>query len=214
MDQIRQQASDLKGDFDWPVPIFSAAKINGKKLYEYGRSETPIELPIKRMSFSDVTIHAVDQTSIDVELRCSKGSFVRTWCSELGDRLGVGGHLEELCRLTVGPYSLTQSVTLDALERDSTAMGEAFIPMSKTLPDWRAVRVAAKEERLLLNGQIPRDLANRLIVDQKEALRIGAPIGVKVLSGEGALISILVAEPGRPLKIRRVFRLDPGPISQ
>jgi tRNA pseudouridine55 synthase len=209
-EKIRQAAVALQGDFDWPVPLFSATKVDGKKLYEYGRKEEPVELPIKRMSFSELEVHEVQSDNLSLTLRCSKGSFIRTWCSELGNVLGVGACLEELARLEVGPYSLTQALKLADLEEDPTRIARAFVTMSETLPHWRSVRVPNKEQRLLMNGQIPRDLANRLIVEQKEALRRNECIGVKVMGSAGELISLLVAQPGQGLKIRRVFRLDPA----
>lgn len=213
---VRAAALQLQGDFDWPVPIFSAAKVGGKKLYEFGRKEISVELPIKRMRFSDIEISEVTGNSVAGTLRCSKGSFVRTWCAQLGEKLEVGGHLAELSRLQVGSYRLDQALSLDKLAQGrekNESLGESFIPLSEALPDFRAVRVSPKEERLLSNGQIPHDLGNRLIVEQKEALRRGEPIGIRILASSGGLISILVAEPGRGLRIRRVFRLDQDQVS-
>jgi tRNA pseudouridine55 synthase len=207
-DKITEHAIGLQGDFEWPIPLFSAAKVDGKKLYEYGREGIAVEIPKKKMQFSELMIHEVEPDSISATIRCSKGSFIRSWCSELGERLGVGGCLETLDRLEVGPYSLAQAVTLPELESDPSLALKGLISMAAALPEWKAVRVPAKEERLLMNGQIPRDLANRLIVDQKEALRRNETIGIKVMSLSGQLISILVAQPGAGLKIRRVFRLD------
>lgn len=215
-EKIRDAALALTGDFDWPVPIFSAAKVDGKKLYEYARAEqpAPVALPVKRMSFSEIAIEEVEPTSVTATLRCSKGSFIRSWCSELGESLSVGGHMEALERLEVGPYSLKQSVTLEQLAENPLLAEEKLISMSQALPEHRAVHIPNKEQRLLLNGQIPRDLANRLIVEQKEAFRRGEAIPVKVLGLGGQLISILVAQPGQGLKIRRVFRLDPSQVTQ
>ena len=217
---IRSVALSLQGDFDWPVPIFSAAKVNGQKLYEFGRREISVDLPVKRMRFSEIHIDDVSPDSLSARLRCSKGSFVRTWCAELGEKLGVGGHLESLTRLEVGPYRLEKAVTLEDLARSDIGNPISdirypnwFVPLNEALPDLRIVRVSSKEERLLSNGQIPRDLGNRLIVEQKEALRRGEAIGIRVLASSGQLISILVAEPGRGLKIRRVFRLDQDGVS-
>jgi tRNA pseudouridine55 synthase len=213
-EQIRAAALSLQGEFDWPIPIFSAAKVDGKKLYEYAREQKPIALPIKRMEFSEVSIESIEPDAISATLRCSKGSFIRSWCAELGEKLGSGGHMEALERLHVGPYSLSQAVTLEDLDRDPKTAERAFVSMSAALPEHRSVRVPTKEQRLLMNGQIPRDLANRLIVEQKEALRRQEIIPIKVLGPEGELISILVAQPGQGLKIRRVFRLDPSRTTQ
>jgi len=213
-EKIREAALNLQGDFEWPVPIFSATKVDGKKLYEYAREEKPIALPIKHMQFSDVVIESVEPASISLTLRCSKGSFIRSWCAELGERLGVGGHMESLERTKVGPYSLEQAVTLEQLDADPELAGRSLISMTEALPEHRSIRIPNKEQRLLMNGQIPRDLANRLIVEQKEALLRNVAIPVKVIGADGELISILVAQPGQGLKIRRVFRLDLPRVTQ
>ena len=213
-EKIRAAAVALQGEFEWPVPIFSAAKVDGKKLYEYARAEAPIALPIKKMQFSGVEIESIEPSAISLSLSCSKGSFIRSWCAELGERLGVGGHMETLERLSVGPYALKQAVTLEEIDADPTLVERKLIAMSAALPEHRCIRVPNKEQRLLLNGQIPRDLANRLIVEQKEAFLRNETIPVKVLGLGGELISILVAQPGQGLKIRRVFRLDPPRIPQ
>lgn len=208
LERITEQALALQGEFEWPIPLFSAAKVDGKKLYEYGREGQSIELPRKVMHFSDVTVHDVEPDAVSVSLRCSKGSFIRSWCAELGKALGVGGCMEALERLTVGPYSLDQAITLPQLTADPEGALLKVVSMADALPGLRSVRIPSKEERLLLNGQIPRDLANRLIIEQKEAFRRNEPIGIKVMSISGQLISILMAQPGNGLKIRRVFRLD------
>lgn len=205
---IQKAAQSLQGAFDWPVPIFSAAKVAGKKLYEYGRAGLEVACPIKRMEFSDVLVHDIQPDSVEVSLQCSKGSFVRSWCAELGNILGVGGCLQQLHRTSVGPYLVSQASQIEDIDESFTCDSSAFVPISATLPHWRSVYVPGKEERLLMNGQIPRDLANRLIVEQKEAFRRNEPIGIKVLGDSGRLISILMAQPGNGLKIRRVFRLD------
>jgi tRNA pseudouridine55 synthase len=214
LEKIREAALALQGEFDWPVPIFSATKVDGKKLYEYAREEKPIALPTKRMAFSEVKIEEVTPTTVSATLRCSKGSFIRSWCAELGERLNVGAHMAALSRLCVGPYSLEQSVTLEQLDLDPSVAERSLISMTDALPEHRSIRIPAKEQRLLMNGQIPRDLANRLIVEQKEASRTGEAIPVKVMGFDGELISILIAQPGQGLKIRRVFRLDATRVTQ
>jgi tRNA pseudouridine55 synthase len=203
-DRIRAAAGELEGEFDWPVPLFSATRVEGKKLYEYGREGAEVALPVKRMSFWNVEVEEAGGSFLQVRVHCSKGSFIRTWAAQLGERLGVGGCVEELTRLTVGPWSLTQAAKLEGLSRD--ALGEAFVPMSESLPQWKVVVASGKDVKLVTNGQIPRDMVNRLIFEQKQAYSTGQPVFVKVLSEGGGLLAIVAAEPGQGLKIRRVFR--------
>lgn len=213
LEQVSAEVMKLQGDFEWPVPLYSAAKVDGKKLYEYGRNGEDVALPVKPMSFWDVAIEEFSQNMLQLRVTCSKGSFVRTWAAQLGAALGVGGVIEELRRVNNGAFSVTEALTLEQLEErvgQNTARTQdlqpAFVPMARALPQWKSLIANAKDARLMANGQVPRDLVNRLIFEQKQAFDGGQPIFVKVMTGTGDLLAILAAEPGQGLKIRRVFR--------
>jgi tRNA pseudouridine55 synthase len=204
---LRSAVARLEGEFDWAVPLFSAAKIDGKKLYEYGRKGEEVERPVKRMKFWDVQIRELGRDHLEVQLACSKGSFIRSWTSQLGENLGCGACVEELRRLTVGPWNVASSRTLEELEQ-GVEPGEAFVPMSRALPDLKPIVASPREMKLMSNGQIARDMVTRLIFEQKQAISTQTPVFVKVLTVAGDLLAILAAEPGQGLKIRRVFRYD------
>lgn len=206
-DKLRAAVAALEGEFDWQVPLFSAAKVDGKKLYEHGRAGTGDEVvrPTKKMKFWDVEILEMGEDRLEVSLSCSKGSFVRTWASKLGEALGTGAVVEELRRLRVGPWVIASSSTLEQLD---ARQGEvpSFVPMGQALPGLRPVVASPREIKLVVNGQIPRDLGSRLMFEQKQAIETQLPVYIKVLTGTGDLLAILAAEPGQGLKIRRVFR--------
>ena len=204
-EKIRQAVNALEGEFDWAVPLFSAAKIDGKKLYEYGRKGEDVERPLKRMKFWDIEAREIGRDHLEVRLACSKGSFIRSWTSQLGENLGCGACVEELRRLTVGTWNVTQARTLEELEQGMD-LGEAFVPMNRALPDLKPIVASPREMKLMSNGQIARDMVTRLIFEQKQAISTQTPVYVKVLTGAGDLLAILAAEPGQGLKIRRVFR--------
>lgn len=230
---IVKVANELQGKFNWPVPLFSATKVEGKKLYEYAHQrkplraaptdndEKPLSLPIKEMNFWDVKILEVGGNFLEVQIKCSKGSFIRTWADQLGELLGVGGAVEALTRVMSDPYDMQNAISLEDLERQSEACaGEknqlftansiaaaAFIPLQNTLPGWKTVTVRGKDEKLIYNGQISYDLERRLIAERREATRLVLPVGIKILSAEGELLAIVEAQPLKGLKIRRVFRM-------
>jgi len=213
--EILTQAKALIGDFEWPIPIFSAKRVNGQKLYERAHAgvEMPAgELPTKRMSYWDLHVRSVGANFLDVNLSCSTGTFMRTWAAQLGESLGVGGVVESLRRTRVGDWRVERAVTLEALEAMMSSTAGAgldssvLMPMTEALPHMRAVMAGPKEAKLIGNGQIARDLENRLIFAQKQAFSEGQPVFVKVLSTAGELLAILAAQSGQGLKIRRVFR--------
>jgi tRNA pseudouridine55 synthase len=203
-EEIRREAELLEGSFEWPVPLFSATKVHGRRLYEHGREGTEVDLPLKEMRFWDIDVREAWPQSARVALTCSKGGYVRTWVDQLGSNLGVGAVVEELRRLSVGNWSVEQAVTLDRLETGDP--GQALISMAQALPGLKSVLAGPREARLVGHGQIPRDVGARLIFEQKQAIETGRPVYVKVVSAEGGLLAILAAEPRQGLKIRRVFR--------
>lgn len=210
-DEIRQAAEELEGEFEWPVPLFSAKKIGGRPLHEMARNQEAIEAPLKMMKFWNVQIVGQGPNTLQVELECSKGSFIRTWVSELGRILGCGAVVDELRRLRVGEWSVDQCVTLEALESElggseNSQLKRGFISLSSALTGYRAVYADERESRLMSNGQIAKGIQTRLIPEQKEAFLTGQSVFVKVLSSPGDLLAIIAAEPGQGLKIRRVFQ--------
>ncbi len=204
--EIEIAVQSLEGDFEWEVPLFSAAKVDGKKLYEHGRAGTgnSVELPTKLMSFWEPEIVDTTEASVTLDISCSKGSFVRTWAAKLGEALGVGGAIEQLRRTRVGSFLVENAATLEQIEADGWS--DAFIPMNQALPGLKTVLASPRDQKLVGNGQIPRDIENRLIVAQKTAYASNRSVYVKVVSQSGDLLAILAAEPGQGLKIRRVFR--------
>lgn len=209
---IKETALSLQGDFQWPVPLFSAVKRDGKKLYEFAhKSEVPDLIPTRNMNFWQLEILATDATSIEAHLHCSKGSYIRSWAAELGEKLGVGGAIEVLERTGSAPYNLHEAMTLAQMEESISSGAEnwsAFIPVSQALPGWKTLTVRGKDEKLIHNGQISYDLERRLILEQKEAINSLKNVGIKILSAaSGNLLAILEAQPNRGLKIRRVFKI-------
>jgi tRNA pseudouridine55 synthase len=206
--QIVNAANELQGEFQWPVPLFSAAKVDGKKLYQYahqGQADRAPELPLKTMSFWGLQILEVGPDYLKAQLSCSKGSFIRTWASQLGEKLGVGGAIETLRRVQSQPYHIRDATTLEQIERGDSAH-LSWVQMGQCLPGWKTITVRGKDETLLYNGQISHELERRLIHERREAISLQKPVGIKVVSPEGTLISIIEAQPAKGLKIKRVFK--------
>lgn len=217
-DWLAQTAVEFQGSMDLKVPLFSATKVQGKKLYQYARQQKEVEAPEKTMEFFDIEIERAMESSLHLSIKCSKGSYIRSWVSQLGELTGAGAVVQGLCRTWSEPYQLEQAVSLDDLEKivaqiseltsESLAccLGSSFVPIQRALPHWKCLTIQGLDERLMMNGQISRGLGRRLIVEQKEANRSQRPIGVKVLSGaNGGLLSLLEAQPHKGLKIKRIF---------
>ncbi len=203
---LQSALNDLTGELQLPVPIYSAVKVKGQKLYEKARKGEDFTPPMKSMTFENLELLEVSQKRIEVAFRCSKGSYVRAWGKALGEKLGCGGTLEKLRRTHSEPYSVESALALvdfEGLSPEQVYESSSFIPLNRTLPHWPQIKIDGKDEKLLLNGQISRKLERFLELEfgQWKGLQ-----GIKVLSrGSDRLICLL--SPNGPLnfKIRRVF---------
>lgn len=215
-EQWESALQNLMGEFDWPVPIYSAVKVGGEKLYEKAhRGETLSETPVKRMVFSSGSLVSSDGISACFELSCSKGSFVRTWAEKMGESLGTLATLSELRRITCAGFHVAQARTLQSLEslnreflwRD---LGGSFIPLSEALPHFPAIVAKGQEVKMILNGQISKELKSRLITAVAwSPERSVEPQIFRILEKNALeaprLLALVGLEPGQGFQIRRVF---------
>lgn len=210
--RVREAVMSASGLLELSVPVHSAVKVDGKKLYEYAhRGQTPVEVPKREMNFYDLEVAQVEPISIRVRMKCSKGSFVRAWADFVGDELGCGGTVETLRRTFSSPFTVEQSITVDELEskwnareeRHGRVIGPAWVPLKDAIPHFRRVDIGGQDEHLLKNGQISGALRASLL----QGVKLGEALpGVRVISREtDDLLAILLAEPGQFYKIKRVF---------
>jgi tRNA pseudouridine55 synthase len=212
IDEIKNAVSNLTGTLTLKVPVHSAVKVDGKKLYEYAhKGETPDVVPDREMTFFDVNLVEASQSTAVVRMSCSKGSFIRAWANKLGEDLGCGGTVEGLRRVASHPFTVANAITLDDLatrweartERHGKEIGPAWIPLKDALPHFVPIYIDGYCETLLKNGQISKVVQAQLL----QHVQIGsAPPPVRVISRETEdLLAILLAENGQFYKIRRVF---------
>ncbi len=218
LERLQQAMRELEGEFEFPVPIFSAIKIQGKKLYDYAREEKAVEIPFKKMRFYDIRLLAVEEGWADFEIKCSKGSYIRTWVDELGKKLGGGAAMSALRRIWSSPYAIDQALTFEKLEQQMerqrqqelasplAAFGaEGFVSLEQALPQVKKIRIKGQDRVLLKNGQISHDLRVQLIASYKME---EVPFFVQVMSQEtGQLLALVGLEPQKGFVLRRVFPL-------
>lgn len=212
LEQIRSAVAALTGTLTLKVPVHSAVKVDGRKLYEYAhRGETPDVVPDREMSFYDVNLIEASQAGVVVSMSCSKGSFIRAWANRLGDDLGCGGTVEALRRVASAPFDVGSAISLEDLaarwdartERHGRVLGPAWVPLRDALPHFVRVDIDGYCETLLKNGQISKNLQAQLL----QNVQLGAALPpVRVVSREtDDLLAILLAENGGFYRIRRVF---------
>lgn len=212
-DKVIQTVQSLAGPVELPVPIFSAVKVQGEKLYEKAhKGEKPTVIPKKIMKFWDFEGIEVEGPRVRFHVRCSKGSFIRSLAAEIGDRLGCGGTLEVLVRTGSAPFSLMDAISLEDLESWAQSgvgvegLGKSFQSLSEALPHWPCLKISGLEEKLLIHGQVAHTLEQKLVHYYLPQIRDLGAEGVRILSrGSGQLRALLVPKEGYGFKIQRIF---------
>lgn len=134
-------------------PMHSALKKDGRALYEYARAGETVERTPR-----DVVIHGIDivarqDAELVIDVRCSKGTYIRTLAEDIGEALGCGAHLSALRRTASGPLSLATTTTITDLEAMTEAQREALLqPVDALLVDWPVVRLGAEDAARFLSG--------------------------------------------------------------
>jgi tRNA pseudouridine55 synthase len=112
-ESIRSAFARFQGEIDQLPPMYSAVKVAGMPLYKAARAGKTIERTLRQVTVYDLPILNIHGRDVIFRVRCSKGTYVRTLCADIGEVLGVGGHLLELERLRVGPLHVEQACTID-----------------------------------------------------------------------------------------------------
>ena len=154
------------GEYDQIPPMYSALKVNGKKLYELAREGKTVERKSRRVHIFQIRILEMKLPRIRMEVECSKGTYIRTFCQDIGESLGVGGCMESLKRTRSGRFSLEESVKLEQVEewKNKGQLMELVIPTDEMFSDLEAVTVKDFCVRTVYNGGPfpPAGLQNRL----------------------------------------------------
>lgn len=119
--QIDKVFVRFQGETFQVPPMVSAKKVGGKKLYELARKGISIERQPQKIMISSMDISKVDLPHIYFTLLCSKGTYVRTLCEEIGELLGCGAHMNGLRRLGVGEYNVNEAIEVENIKRFETA---------------------------------------------------------------------------------------------
>ncbi len=113
---VKNVIARFHGEIDQVPPMYSALKHQGRKLYELAREGQHVERAARRITVYDARLTAFDQNAFEFEVRCSKGTYIRTLAEDIGLALGCGAHISALRRLETGPFDATAMWTIDALE--------------------------------------------------------------------------------------------------
>ena len=151
---VRRAVESFLGDYMQTPPMYSALKVDGKKLYELAREGKTVERKARKVQIHRIEIRKMDLPRVWIEVECSKGTYIRSVCDDIGELLGVGGCMEELLRTRVGHFRIEDSVRLSELERyrEEGTLEEHLIPVDSVFADCPRLDVPERLEPLLYNG--------------------------------------------------------------
>ena len=155
-DKVFETIKSYIGDYDQIPPMFSAIKIGGEKLYNLARRGEVIERPARHCRIIDITVTKMELPRVDLHVTCSKGTYIRTLCHDIGKDLGVGGCMEKLVRTKVERFSVEDSITLKQIEefRDNNTLEDYITPVDEMLENYSKCMVSKGAEKLVYNGNI------------------------------------------------------------
>lgn len=152
-ERVREVVGAFVGDYMQTPPMYSALKVGGKKLYELAREGQTIERQARPVRIHSIAVERLSDREYSLDVHCSKGTYIRTLCADIGKALGVGGVMKALCRASASGFSLSEAHTLSELEAMTDAEREAAVlPIEYIFREWREVTLPDFFARLAHSG--------------------------------------------------------------
>ncbi len=191
-ENVRSVFLGFQGTIQQVPPMYSAVKVDGQPLYKKARKGQTVERQAKTVVIHELEIQRVAIPEVSFQVACSKGTYVRTLCADIGDRLGVGGHLKWLQRRRVGPLHLDHAVNMESLTKgvESSQLEGSWWSLDRVLEQFPAVEVTEDDARKVLHGNaIPW---NRVewACEKPSTTTLGEGVRVRVKSKDGALLAL------------------------
>jgi tRNA pseudouridine55 synthase len=217
---IERLAAESVGRFDQMPPIFSAKKVHGRPAYELARKNQVVELKSSSVEVYEYRLTELDGYTARFSIECSSGTYIRSLAHDMGQKLGCGAHLSEICRTAVGEFSLDQAMELDELANASREgkFQSCLIALENLLPNYPRTNVLPILEKRVRHGgkfnvlvsqlqtgrtELPPGATTQLESEDAQAPRL------RVFSQENKLIAI--AEAVVPRTYQPVVVFDPLP---
>jgi len=152
--QLQETLQKFTGDITQIPPMFSALKFEGKPLYEYARQGIEIERKSRQVTIYDITLNKMEESTVILEVNCSKGTYIRTLAEDIGHALGCGAYLKGLERTQTGNLQLSDALTIEAIEAMSMASREkTLLPVDALLEGLSSIELTLTETEAIKKGQ-------------------------------------------------------------
>lgn len=170
-EQARESILGFLGDYDQIPPMYSALKVNGKKLYELARAGREVERKPRKVQIRELEILEMNLPTVCFRVVCSKGTYIRTLCHDIGEKLGCGGAMASLTRSRVGIFRMEEALRLSEIEklRDEDKILSVIVSPDAVFSECREVRVTERARQFLENGnKMPAEMLGELVSPRDE----------------------------------------------
>ncbi|MBR5241729.1 MAG: tRNA pseudouridine(55) synthase TruB [Clostridia bacterium] len=151
--QVREAVAKFIGSYEQTPPMYSAIKVGGKKLYELAREGKTIEREARTVTIENILVERIFDDEYTLDVTCSKGTYIRTLCSDIGAALGCFGTMKTLRRKEAAGFTLSDAIPLDALENMSEEERKSrLLPTEVIFEKYRAVHLPDFFSRLAHSG--------------------------------------------------------------
>jgi tRNA pseudouridine55 synthase len=197
LDAVRACLQGFLGQIEQIPPAYSAAHVTGRRAYDLARRGEEVELRPRAVQIHAIELLAYSYPRLELEVTCSKGTYIRSLARDLGERLGCGGLIETLRRTRIGPFHADDALTLDA---DAAAARGRLLPVSAAVSELPRVSVTAPQAARLRQGQeVPLSGVDMGLQGGEEGAEVAVfdPAGVLVAVGRAEAARTSLA----PLKV-------------
>jgi len=161
-EQLLEVLASLTGVIEQTPPMFSAVKVNGKRLYEYARKGESVERPTRQVTIYNLELldelahYEGQEITFPVRIACSKGTYIRTLAVQIGEELGYPAHMKELVRTASGTFTQDNCFTLAQVAElmEAEQVATCILPVEYALADYPYIEITNANEKEIFNGQV------------------------------------------------------------
>ncbi len=154
-EDILKTVQSFVGEIEQIPPMYSAVKIDGKKLYELAREGKTVERKSRKVNIIDIDVKNIDleKNTVSMLVDCSKGTYIRTLCEDIGKTLGCGGYMSKLTRTKSGRFCIEVAYDLDTITQMAESGNFEFLtPVEEAMPEYERITLAERNARKVRNG--------------------------------------------------------------
>jgi len=172
--QVREAVISFVGHYEQIPPMYSALKVNGQKLCDLARAGKEVERRARPVEIYGIDILEISLPRVRISVFCSKGTYIRTLCHDIGEKLGCHGCMENLLRTRAGQFLLEDSITLSEVERlrDEGLLDKVILPVDRVFSDLPAAVLKETSSRLGYNGNSFRKTDIGFLEAEEDRLRV------------------------------------------